>query len=651
MQEVYTKNVCLFICCIVAFSINAVAQPYVAQRALPDNKYLYMNIVLNCHDFSQVKTSYSTLSRAFTLFKQYGLVADYYFTEQLAQRLEWNYPGFLDSLRRAGMGINIHHRAPHALTFRATQANAPKAQLDIITLFRQGKTDEAYAQMEQWERKRVNVSNGSLDSALGGFDFIEKYSGVKPLCVGFGTSNALDEDSLALGALFALKKYGLRATVLEHEGGADPTYPFMFTRGLLERPADFSVTRWAGGSIDSNQFWWKMVISKDSAVYNPKKYLETQIASLNKNQLTVANAIIHETDFSYDRPPFYSVYYVTGTAGQTNPIPYDTTAFPTDRIQPWSQQQKDAVWARYEEMLQFISANSSIKTVTINTLLGLMSDDRERDISRAHCRDLSAQIIAAVSGTVFRLPSKNFFTITGSSNDFFSLSDALYAFVRSLAEYRTTGSLPASLNLKDLVPPLGRGGGLTGTLSLTWNEIMESVKVLDSTFLAQTKTNRFGGRIPNSVTIGSRPANMVEYVYLLAKAYLAADQSYTAPQVSEARQITLPNGLVNTPSHWSIKPFRRLNTVNVASANAEKHPHLIIAPHPAQERVAITIKTENPIAKVQVSIISLTGAVVLSTTMPANMPNEIDISRFAQGMYIVECRLPDRVLRQKMMIY
>jgi hypothetical protein len=151
------KSFLMVIALLIVSTTSIIAQTFIAPRAVENNKYVYMNVVMNCHDFSQVKTSYATLSRLFAIYRKYNIIADFYFTEQLAQRLEWSYAGFLDSLRRAGMGINIHHRAPHALNFRPTRREAQSPQLGIITLFRQGKTDEAIAECEKWERRRVNV--------------------------------------------------------------------------------------------------------------------------------------------------------------------------------------------------------------------------------------------------------------------------------------------------------------------------------------------------------------------------------------------------------------------------------------------------------------------------------------------------------------
>jgi len=631
-------------------SVSAQTPTYTSHRTLEDSKYLHMNIVVNCHDFSQVQTSYTTLSRLFAIYRKYGLIADFYFTDMLAQRLERHKPGFLDSLRRAGMGINIHHRAPHALTFRPSQRDAQNPQSQIVSLFRAGRTDEAFAECEKWERKRVNVSTGGLDSAVGGYDFIEQKSGTKPVCVGFGISGNFDSDSLAIASLYALKKVGLRATVDEHEGGADAVYPFMTTRGVLARPTDISVTRWAAGTAPRDTFWWKMVLTPNADAYSPRRYLEQQIGTLNKSQLNICNAILHETDFSYDRPPFYSVYYVEGTSGATNRVPYDTNAFPLDRVIPWSQVQKDAIWAKYDSLMQYISQHPNIRAVTLQTMLSALSDDRERPISREQCRNIASQIVSASQTTTFRMPSKNFY-VTGTY-DYFSLADAYYALQRALADYRANGRLPETLNLRDVAPPFGTGTGLTANATFTWAEAGQAISAQSTALEAQIAVQRYGGRMPTSVSIGSRSLSMLEYLCLLARAYQAVDASTTAPTSVEARQLSTPAVLLPPPndqsqngaSNWSIKPLRRLasnTTIGVSDKqSASESLSLFVSPNPisnSELRVQFTLSRPE---RVNLTLYNIRGQAVATAVSAVLAAGEQEMSFSAdalpQGAYTLQ---------------
>ncbi|MFY7997265.1 MAG: T9SS type A sorting domain-containing protein [Candidatus Kapaibacteriota bacterium] len=645
------KSLLIIIAWLIVSITSIFAQTFIAPRAVENNKYVYMNVVMNCHDFSQVRTSYETLSRLFAIYRKYNIIADFYFTEQLAQRLEWSYAGFLDSLRRSGMGINIHHRSPHALNFRPTRREAQNPQLGIITLFRQGKIDEAIAECEKWERRRVNVATGGLDSALGGYDFIEQKSGTKPVCVGFGISGNFDADSLAIGAMIPLKKSGLRATVDEHEGGADATYPFMSIRGVLARPADSSITRWAAGTMPRDTFWWKMVLTPDADAYSPRRYAERQMSQVNRNQLTLINAIMHETDFSYDRPPFYSVYYVEGTSGATNPVPYDTTAFPTDRIIPWSQRQKDAIWAKYDSLMQYIGTHPNIRTITMQSLINTLSDDRERSISREQCRNLASQILTQASGTSFRLPTKNFFTIP-QTIDYFSLADSYYALQRSLAEYARTGRLPESLALRDLVPPLGNGAGLTATLSPTLNDALTVIRAQDSLLSLQTAQNRYGGRMPTSIALGIRSLNTLEYFVLLARAFQAADGgSGSGTSALEAKAIAIPAALTpptgampsqNGPTNWAVKPLRRLASVPTSvrtEQNSLNEPSLLVSPNPISSddvRVEYTLSSPSPVNLYLVNSLGQKVLAMPSENSPQGKTNIVlNIHELPQGSYTV----------------
>ncbi|MBD1209325.1 MAG: T9SS type A sorting domain-containing protein [Ignavibacteria bacterium] len=645
-----------FLAFLIFAGTTATAQVFVSPRAVENNKYVYMNVVMNCHDFSQVRTSYTTLSRLFGIYRKYNIIADFYFTDMLAQRLEWSYPGFLDSLRRAGMGINIHHRSPHAITFRPTRREAENPQLGLITLFRQGRTDEAIAECEKWERRRVNVATGGLDSAVGGYDFLEQKAGVKPTCVGFGISGNFDGDSIAIGAMISLKKSGLRATVDDHEGGADTQFPFMSLRGVLSRPADSSITRWAAGTMPRDTFWWKMVLTPDADAYSPRRYAERLMSQVNKSQLTLMNAIMHETDFSYDRPPFYSVYYVSGTAGATNPVPYDTTAFPTDRIIPWSETQKNAIWAKYDSLMQYIGTHPNIRTITMQSLVQTLSDDRERSISREQCRNLASQILSGIQSTMqgasFRLPTKNFFTIP-QTTDYFSLADAYYALQRSLADYARTGRLPESLSLRDIVPPLGNGAGVSANASLTLADALVAFRAQDSLLSLQIARNQYGGRMSPNVSVGGRSLNPVEYFALLARAYQAIDGGMSAGTTTlQAQQIPVPAALTppvgdapsqNGPSNWSVKPFRRLAAMPTAVVNENAlsdGAELQASPNPAQDFVSVKftlIKPERVVLKI-FNVLGQEVVRVLDAEMGAGAHEQLLVINqwsLVQGLYFI----------------
>ncbi|TAE29983.1 MAG: T9SS C-terminal target domain-containing protein [Candidatus Kapaibacterium sp.] len=669
MKTMFSFLAITTICVIVLFA-NASAQVFTSPRAVENNKYVYMNVVMNCHDFSQVRTSYQTLSRLFGMYRKYNIVADFYFTDMLAQRLEWSFPGFLDSLRRAGMGINIHHRSPHAITFRPTRREAENPQLGVMTLFRQGRTDEAIEECEKWERRRVNVATGGLDSAAGGYDFLEQKAGTKPTCVGFGISGNFDGDSIAIGAMISLKKSGLRATVDDHEGGADAQFPFMSLRGVLSRPADSSITRWTAGTMRRDTFWWKMVLTPDADAYSPRRYAERLMSQVSKTQLTLMNAIMHETDFSYDRPPFYSVYYVSGTAGATNPVPYDTNAFPTDRIIPWSQAQKDAIWTKYDSLMQYIGSHPNIRTMTMQSLVQTLSDDRERGITREQCRNLASQISSGVMTTllgmtIYRMPTKNFFTIP-QTTEYFSLADAYYALQRSLADYARTGRLPESLNLRDLVPPLGNGAGLGASSTLTFADVLQAARQQDSLLTLQISRNQYGGRMPSNVSIGGRLLNPVEYFALLARAYQSADgSSATASASISAQQIPVPAALTppvgdapsqNGPSNWAVKPIRRLAAMATAVRNNESiSPNttaLTISPNPAQNLATVSFSVEQS-QRVSLKVFNVLGqeiATILDENLSAGEHALSLTPQLPHGTYLIRLQMGN-VVQQRSVVF
>lgn len=606
-----------------AFSFSAQAQTFVSQRApekdATGDKYVYFNFVVNCHDFTNVDESVRVLNRLRDIFTKYGVKADFYFIDQLVQRISWKYPTFFGDLKASGMGIGMHHRAPHPVDFRSS----------IQSGLERMPWDNLLAEITKWETQRVNITTPTAPmSDVGGITLLKQLWSEAPTIMSEGGGDGIDRISNAI--TINAKTQGMR-TILggHHESGSDNDYPILWSQGMVARVVDSSITRWSrsgnntlgscGGTVtqDTQIFWWEAIGTSYEALYLPYKRIADQMQTISKSRLTYYNAIVHETDFHYTLPPWRAIYFSDSCSVQTLTQPFDTTRANSSRWAaetPWiafaQASVEESMWRKYDSLVATVARHLNIRTLRVKDLLARVVDDRERAITREHLKQIAATILTtsrdcpAQSGTRKQqaaFPPRFFVLGASPANDFFSLADAYYAMNTALATLARTGALPQSLNLKDINGPVDTVLATTSLQSvqtLAWSDLLTAINAQDALWTTQTTPNKYNGRVPNAITLAGKTANPLEYLYALAAAYQAADAANAVPGSVKAEAISYlcssgSRAVQNDGRNWTEKPVRLLAamTTGVEESNrnfgvgtARLEP---IFPNPATEQATV----------------------------------------------------------------
>lgn len=537
---------------LIALSVSGrvLPQATINQRAKDGDRYLYLNFVVNSHDFTEPAQACKTLMRAAHIFNSHGVKADFYFVEQLITNIVQFYPWFPDSLKVLGMGVNLHHRAPHILSFKSSYiSNLAKKPLDTLVYV-----------LDSYEKYRLDLVTGGYNQAhSGGYKFVKEMFDEAPFTVSTGESGPTS--NMGRADIIACKNMGARGLLLFHEDGSDADYPLFYSQGMLLRPVDFSITRWTAGSQTGDEFWWEKIGTPDEYYYAPARYLASKMASIDNSKLNFANAIIHETDFHYNLPPWRACYYSDSMSTVPYQAPFDTsrTAF-WIRTNPGDHEER--LWAYYDSLVSYAASNPYIKTYIMKDLPAMLAEDIERSVSAAQLHSLASKIVTANAGT---FPPR-FFT-TGS--DHFSVADAYYGLTRSLSEYFTRGSLPGVVTTADINGPFD-----TTVVNLSTTTPVDSVALkkgvlhCDSLFNHYAATNPFYSRIPSVIGVSDFPSmNPLEYLYVVASAYRNIYQTGTTGVVTP-KSISFTNKQIYTnPAKWTEKPARRVAVTGIEAEN------------------------------------------------------------------------------------
>jgi hypothetical protein len=677
------KILSLYAAYILAFalsSLTANAQTLVSQRApeksTTGDKYVYFNFVVNCHDFTNVDESVRVLNRLRDIFTKYGVKADFYFIDQLVQRISWKYPTFFTDLKAAGMGIGMHHRAPHPVDFRSsTQSSLERMPWDNLL-----------AEVTKWETQRLNITTPTAPlSNTGGIALLKQLWGDTPTIMSEGGGDGIDR--LPDAIITAAKTQGMR-TILggHHESGSDNDYPIVWSQGMVARVVDSSITRWSrsgkntagscGGTVtqDTQIFWWEAIGTSNESLYLPYKRIADQMQTVSKSHLTYYNAILHETDFHYTLPPWRAIYFSDSCSTQTRTAPFDTTRSNAERWAketPWIAYAlaatEESMWRKYDSLVATVAQHPNIRTMRVKDLLDRIVDDRERAITREHLKQIASTILTTsrdcpvAVGTRKQqaaFPPRFFVLGTSPGNDFFSLADAFYAMNAALATFAKTGVLPASLNLKDINGPVDTVLSTTGLQSaqtLAWSDVVAAVNTQDASFATQTARNKYNGRIPNALTLAGKTANPLEYLYMLAAAYQAVEANSTAPSSVKAEAISYlcssgSRAVLNTGSKWTEKPARLLaatttgvsDNTGAISMGARLEP---ISPNPATDQATVsftltqrehaTLKLYNALG---VEVASLLDAEMIAGEH--SLPVSLSAIALPQGAYFLRLQTP-----------
>ncbi len=299
-----------------------------------------MTFAVNVHDWVHPQESAETILRLIGIFEKHRVRGDFYLTAPVVEAWEGKKSSVVERLRKSGMTISYHVRAPHPLY---TGFDARLRGLD------DAKLESA---LRDYETYRLDLATGDLDRTKpGGYAYVAKMLGTTPVVVG-----APNRDRrIANTALKIYREMGARMTIVYHESGTKIDRPLEYHQDLLIRPSDFSITRWKLEGETEEQFWWNRKGT------DPVAYLQERLAAWKASRAPYVTALIHENNFYRFGPEAWTaIYWSDRRKTQPKSPPFDLSA--PDRSRERSKEERERIFASYEAMVAYAAANLIVAT-------------------------------------------------------------------------------------------------------------------------------------------------------------------------------------------------------------------------------------------------------------------------------------------------
>lgn len=502
-----------------------------AQRAPIGGKDVAFTFVVNCHDWVNLSDSAATLDRLASIYEKHGVHGEFYFTAPLFFRYMQSHPLVLLHLVLGGHTISYHYRPPHPCYFRG----AVTTQLEAMPLV------ERTYEIAFNEVRELDLSTGSYTTNWGGFFGMSWLTGITPVTVGAGQVS----QSLGETLRYVLRLGGARTCVYFHESGSRQSHPLFYRAGLLERPADFSITRWSINGGGEN-FWWNHIQKTSTASEgDPSQRLLQTVDALPQGTLHFGHSLVHENNYYFSGTPWGPVYYQDSQKTQPKSPPFNLAA-----TAPWakarSQSQQDRIWSAYDDLVRTAATHPRIAVMTAKDIVGLVADDRTRELP-ADKVDRAAAALLAHHQANGSLPE----WIDDGQELHVSLCEALLAFARVVS---TTGSLATDFKVFDALGPVDLPdlGGVGAGARFGPAEQQQLAAQIVVSFESVPQL------IPDRLTVGSKQINVAEALLLLAES--AQDQlAGRSLRVRRAPQLSIAGTrLERTPALWSQRPATRV---------------------------------------------------------------------------------------------
>jgi len=331
-----------------------------------------ITFAVNVHDFVNLDESADTVLRLVDIFERSGVRGDFYLTAPMVALYEERRPEVIERLKQSAMTISYHVRPPHPLI---VGFDAPLRGLE---------GDALKSALREYETHRLDLETGLFDrSQPGGYTYVRDVFGRAPVVASVPSARYRSESLEVFAGL------GARMTVIYHETGTKLDQPFEYAGGLLIRPSDWSVTRWAADGLTKEQFWWAMLDTPLAAQYNPATYLDERLRAWTAARPPIVTALIHDDNFYREAAtPWALIYYTDAQKETARRPPFDLDA--PDPSRPRSLESQEAVWAAYESLVAYAAANLDVVT---------SEDLVERDVSPSEEGDsMEKDLLASPSG-------------------------------------------------------------------------------------------------------------------------------------------------------------------------------------------------------------------------------------------------------------
>ncbi|MEW5938057.1 MAG: hypothetical protein AB1750_00230 [Chloroflexota bacterium] len=306
----------------------------------------YITFVVNVHDWTHPAESADLLLALVDLFEKYNVRGDFYFTAEITRELAEKRPDVIERFRDSDMTISYHVRPPHPLYPGFDSRLKGLGDADL------------YQTILDYETYALDLETGELDRTRpGGYAYVAQTFGRNPVAAAAPSADPRIKDA----AQRVYASLGAQMTLLYHEEGTKIEQPFEYVNGLLVRPSDFSVTRTT--LIDGTEnFWWNFMSKPNAADYNPTALLQRQLADWVYDRAPFITSLIHENNYYRSGEGWSSIYFTMDRGQRDQPIPPPWNLAAPDPSRPRTDEDKAAIFAAYEELVAYASANLTVVT-------------------------------------------------------------------------------------------------------------------------------------------------------------------------------------------------------------------------------------------------------------------------------------------------
>jgi hypothetical protein len=305
----------------------------------------HITFVVNTHDFGRTNLSADTLLRLISIYERHHVRGDFYLTAPVVETYAKARPEVIERLKKSGMTISYHFRPPHP------------GYTGFDGTLRGIEVDALVSKLREYETYRLDLETGGLQrDVAGGYLYVKQTLGTAPV-----VASALSGNPAIKAALLNIyRQMGAQMTMIYHESGTRPEQPFEWRQGLLIRPSDFSVTRWAVPGSERENFWWNQLDTLHAAEYNPTEYLKRRLTEWKNPRPAFITVLIHENDFYAQGGPSWNAMYMREGGKAPLQPPYNTKA--PDRIELRDAANQEKIWKTYEELVAYAATHLSVIT-------------------------------------------------------------------------------------------------------------------------------------------------------------------------------------------------------------------------------------------------------------------------------------------------
>jgi hypothetical protein len=212
----------------------------------------------------------------------------------------------------------------------------------------------------QAESQALDLATGALDpKAPGGFSLVRDTFGRAPSAVAMPNRNP----AVRAAACATYRELGARAVVWFHGARTKADQPFEWQQGLLARPCDVAVDRWAAPGEQKEELWWNRY--RDGQAPRGAglaEHLAQQAAAWAGSRAPYMLVLTHDNNYSRRGPdPWVHTYWTDNKKSAPRSPPYDLAA--PDPGQARSKAEQRRILAALEEAVAWAAAHARVVTM------------------------------------------------------------------------------------------------------------------------------------------------------------------------------------------------------------------------------------------------------------------------------------------------